>query len=239
MEKLGQMGLAQIQPTRPKMYAALPADTVADRVVELARERADRFAARAEDFRRLLTSLPNRVRGKRPFVDLALGGEGHVRRHLVHLAAAEDRILSYMERGDLKAIDQAVDDRFPILRRIARNAVEKKVTHRVVFGFSYRTAPRLLEFLKEHRADVRHLTGVRYSGELGHPFHVIDEDIVVMPLYHPFAPDGRLASLLIRDRDLAANLAAGFEELWGKAMKSLQEIDLDPRRSQGPGPTSP
>ena len=39
--------------------------------------------------------------------------------------------------------------------RIARNAAENKVRHQVVFGFSYRTAPRLMEFLKKHRAEIR------------------------------------------------------------------------------------
>lgn len=236
MEKLAQLGLARVQPTRPKMYAAVPADTVTDRVVELARERAERFATGSQELRRLLGSLPGRLRGRQTFVDLALGAESHVKRHLVHLAAARERILSYMERGDLQSIDQAVDTGFPILRRIARNAAERKVRQQVVFGFSYQSAPRLVEFLKKHRAEVRHLTGVRYSGELGHPFHVVDEDVVVLPLDHPFVPEGRFASLLVRDRDLAQNLADGFEGLWHKAMKSLQEINFDPRGSHEPPP---
>ena len=33
MEKLAGLGLAQIQPTRPKLFAALPPDTVADRAI--------------------------------------------------------------------------------------------------------------------------------------------------------------------------------------------------------------
>jgi len=232
MEKLAHLGLVQVQPTRPKMYAALPADVVTGRVVDLVRQRADRFAATADGLRELLESLHGHVRGKHPFVDLALGAESHVKRHLVHLAAAHERILSYMELGDLHSIDQAVDDGFPILRRIARNAAEKKVRHQVVFGFSYRTAPRLMEFLKKHRAEIRHLTGVRYSGELGHPFHIVDDELVVLPLDHPFVPEGRFASLLVRDRELAQNLAEGFEKLWRKAMRSLQEINVDPRWKQ-------
>jgi len=229
MEKLAHLGLVQVQPTRPKMYAALPPDVVTNRVVELVRQRADRFAASAEELRTMLAALPGRVRGKHPFVDLALGAESHVKRHLVHLAAARERILSYMELGDLHSIDHAVDDGFPILRRIARNAAEKKVRHQVVFGFTYRTAPRLIEFLKKHRNEIRHLTGVRYSGELGHPFHIIDDEAVVLPLDHPFVPEGRFASLLVRDRELAQNLTEGFEKLWRKAMRSLQEINFDPR----------
>ena len=136
-----------------------------------------------------------------------------------------------MELGDLQAIDRAVEAGFPILRRIARNAADRQVRHQVVFGFSYQSAPRLVEFLRRHRADIRHLTGVRYSGELGHPFHVVDQDVVILPLDRPFVPEGRFASLLVRDRDLVQNLAEGFEKLWRKAMRSLQEINFDPRRA--------
>jgi HTH-type transcriptional regulator, sugar sensing transcriptional regulator len=228
MEKLAELGLVQSQPTRPKQYAALPADTVVDRMVDIARERAERFARGTQELRRMLAALPERLRGRQTFVDLALGMESHVRRHLVHLATATTRILSYMERGDLAAIDKAVASGFPLLRRIARNAGERRIQHRVVFGFSYQTAPLLVEFLRRHRAEIRHITGVRYSGELGHPFHVVDEETVVLPLDHPFVPEGRFASLLVRDRDLAGSLTDGFEKLWRKAMRDLGEINFQP-----------
>ena len=151
-----------------------------------------------------------------------------MRRHLIHLATAAKRILSYMERGDLAAIDQAVTAGFPILRRIARNAGERKLEHRVVFGFSYQSAPVLVEFLRRHRTEIRHHTGVRYSGELGHPFHVVDEETVVLPLDHPFVPEGRFASLLVRDGELAASLTGGFDKLWRKAMRDLGEVGFQP-----------
>src|SRR4030095_10192772 len=106
--------------------------------------------------------------------------------------------------------------------RIARNAAEHGVEHRVVFGFSYQTASVLVDFLKRHRADLRQVTGVRYSGELGHPFHVVDDDTVIVPLDHPFVAEGRFASRLIRDRELAESLAEGFQTLWKKAMRSLR-----------------
>jgi sugar-specific transcriptional regulator TrmB len=229
MEKLAGLGLVQVQPTRPKMFAALPSEVVVARIIEIARERAEQFTARASELQATFTGLRSRARGRHPFLDLALGVEGHIRRHLVPLAAARKRILSYMEAGDLMAIDTAVKDGFPILRRIAKNAAEHGVEHRVVFGFSYQSAGQLVEFLKTHRHDLRQVTGVRYSGELGHPFHVVDDDTVVLPLDHPFVKEGRFASLLVRDRELAESLAEGFHELWRKAMKSLREIQVDPR----------
>jgi len=229
MEKLAGLGLVQVQPTRPKMFAALPSEVVVARIVEIARERSDRFAAQAPELQATFTGLQSRVRGRQPFVDLALGVEGHNRRHLVPLAAARKRILSYMEAGDLMAIDAAIRGGFPILRRIAKNAAEHDVEHRVVFGFSYQSAGQLVEFLKAHRHDLRQVTGVRYSGELGHPFHVVDDETVVLPLDHPFIKEGRFASLLVRDRELADSLAEGFHELWRKAMKNLREIQVDPR----------
>lgn len=109
-----------------------------------------------------------------------------------------------------------------------------------MFGFSYTTALVLLDFLRRHRAEIRHLTGVRYSGELGRPFHVVDDDMVVLPQDHPFAPGGRFASLLIprpgpwRKAWPSASMDSGR-----KAMKDLREISFQPmpalsgRRTEG------
>lgn len=234
MEKLRDLGLVRIQPSRPRLFAPLPPDAVAERMGELARERAEGVAAGARTLVDQLARRTGRTTGRHAFVDLALGADGHVGRHLVHLATARERILSYMERPDLAAIDAAVAAGLPILRRIARNAAARGVAHRMVFGFSYTSAPVLLDFLKRYRTDLRHATGVRYSGELGRSFHVVDEDMVVLPQDHPFAPGGRFASLLIRDRDLAQGLAIGFDGLWKKAMKDLREVGFQPAPAAWP-----
>jgi sugar-specific transcriptional regulator TrmB len=226
LEKLGKQGLVEVQPTRPKLFSARSTEAVFNRLVEISRANAERFAAEALALKQQFATLPTRDKGRTTFVDLALGPESQVKRHLVHLAAAKKRIWSYMEEGDIAAIDGSGA---PLLRRIARNAGSQNVDHRVVFGFSYRTAPLLVAFLKKHRVNLGHVTGVRYSGEFGHPFHVVDEEIVVLSVDHPFVPLGRVASLMVRDAELAQRLAAGFETLWGKAMRSLREISFQPK----------
>ena len=228
MEKLGQFGLVEIQPTRPKLYSALPGDEVASRLVEISRHNAESFARQVEDLRAELATITSRMQGRKAFVDLALGIESHIKRHVIHLAAAQKRIWSYLEHGDLNAIDKVTAGGFPILRRIARNAAKRKIDQRVVFGFAYQTAPHLVSFLHKHRAYLEHVTGVRYSGELGHPFHVIDDDALILCLDHPFIPEGRFASLLVRDKELTEKLSHGFQELWSKAMRNLREIDFHP-----------
>jgi len=229
MEKLARLGLAEVQPTRPRLYSALPGEQVADRLVGIARQKAEQFSERTEKLRKALASHRERIRGRKAFVDLAIGIESHVKRHITHLTTAKKRILSYLEHGDLAAIEQLTEHGFPILRRIARNTIEQKIDHRVVFGFTYQTAPTLVSFLRKYKTQLEPVTGVRYSGELGHPFHVVDDDLVVLSLDHPFIPEGRFASLLVRDQELTERLADGFQDLWSKAMKSLREIDFDPR----------
>jgi transcriptional regulator TrmB len=229
MEKLGALGLVEIQRTRPRLYSALPPELVVDRLVKIARDRAEDFASRADRLRETLAGLPRRLRGGRTFVDLALGLESHVKRHLVRLAGARQRILSYLEDGDLHALDRMAAQGFDVLKRVSRSVGRRGLDHRVVFGFSERSAPRLLEFLRAHAPALAHLRGVRYSGELGHPFHVVDDDLVVLSLDHPFVAEGRFASLLVRDATLAQSLADGFEALWQKALRDLREIAIDPR----------
>ncbi len=229
------MGLVEIQPTRPKLYSALPGSEVVNRLIEIARQNAELFAQQAQGLKEMLSALPERVRGRTTFVDLALGVESHIKRHVIHLAAARERILSYLEQGDLTAIEQATAGGFPILRRIARNTSDRKIDHRVVFGFAYRNAPKLLGFLRGNKSHLEQVTGVRYSGELGHPFHVVDDEIVILCLDHPFIPEGRFASLLVRDKELARQLADGFKELWSKAMRDIREIDFHPQSFHGQG----
>jgi hypothetical protein len=229
MEKLARLGLAEIQPTRPRLYSAIAGDEVADRLIAIARQKAVEFSDRTEKLRKTLASHRERIRGRKAFVDLALGIESHVKRHLTHLTTAKKRVWSYLEHGDLVAVEQLTEAGFPILRRIARNTLEQNLDHRVVFGFTYQSAPKLVGFLRKYKTQLEPVTGVRYSGELGHPFHVVDDDLVVLSLDHPFVPEGRFASLLVRDHELTEKLAAGFQSLWSKSMKSLREIDFDPR----------
>lgn len=230
LEKLAKLGLVEMQPTRPKLFSARSTGVVFTRLIELSKERADRFATEAQALKEQFEALPSREAGRTTFVDLALGRDSHVKRHLVHLAAAQHRIWSYMEQGDIEAIDGTKDSGSPLLRRIARNAVAHNVDHRVVFGFGYRAAPKLVTFLKKHRAHLDHVTGVRYSGEFGHPFHVVDEEVVILSVDHPFVPQGRVASMMVRDAALAQRLAHGFETLWSKAMRNLREIAFQPAR---------
>lgn len=139
------LGLVQVQPTRPKMFAALPSEVVAARIVEIVRERSERFASDASKLQAMFLGLRSRARGRHPFLDLALGVDGHIRRHLVPPAAARTRILSSWKPANLMAIDTAVKGGFPVLRRIAKNAAEHGVEHRV-FGFSYWRARLVLRF---------------------------------------------------------------------------------------------
>lgn len=236
MEKLARLGLCEIQHSRPKLYAALPSDAVVDRLVELARERAESFAAQADQLRATLRDQPGRLRGGRGVVDLALGTESHVKRHLARLAGAKRRVLSYLEEGDLSAIDRQAESGFDVLKRLARAAAGRGLDHRAIFGFSDRTAPRLVAFLRRHGGTLGHLSGLRYSGELGHPFHVLDDETVILSLDHPFVPEGRFASLLVHDRELAASLTQGFETLWQKALQDLREIRFMPRPPGGAAP---
>jgi hypothetical protein len=190
LEKLGKLGLVEVQPTRPKLFSAHSTEAIFARLTEISQAKADRFAAEAQSLKERFAALPAREAGRTTFVDLALGPESHVKRHLVHLATAQHRIWSYMEAGDIAAIDGSKGSGGPLLRRIARNAGARKLDHRVVFGFAYRSAPKLVAFLRRHRASLGNVTGVRYSGELGNPFHVIDEEVVILSVDHPFVPAG-------------------------------------------------
>src|SRR5438046_2783185 len=73
MEKLGQLGLVEIQPTRPRLYSALPPDEVVNRLLEISRHQAERFAEQAQELRATFEALPENARAAKPFMDQPLG----------------------------------------------------------------------------------------------------------------------------------------------------------------------
>src|SRR6266849_2270389 len=75
LEKLGHLGLVEMQPTRPKLYSALSTDAIFSRLIEISREKADRFVAGAQKLKERFAALPSREAGRTTFVDLALGRE--------------------------------------------------------------------------------------------------------------------------------------------------------------------
>src|SRR5260370_22659016 len=75
LEKLGKLGLVEMQPTRPKLFSALSTDAIFARIIEISRENADRFAAEAQSLKERFAALPSRETGRTTFVDLALGQE--------------------------------------------------------------------------------------------------------------------------------------------------------------------
>lgn len=228
-EKLERLSLISIQRSRPKLFAALSSETVIARLSELARKNADEFATKVRsDLAKLLEEHGEGVKPRPGLADVVLGSNLHVKRHLALLATAQKEIVSYMEEPDLRVIRKATRADFNVLRRIRKSLDASGATHRIVFGFNHRDAPSLLAFLQDFRQELKLATGVRYSGVLGHPFHVIDGRMIILSLDHPLVADRRIASFMLEDPEMAGKLMDGFQALWDKAMKSLTEIHVHP-----------
>lgn|GEM_PF-1156347 len=224
MESLGRDGLVDIRRSRPRLYQALPADLLVDRLAAQVRERAEQAVRRIDGLRDALARLPHRLAGGERRADMALGSQSHVKRHVSRLAAARRRVLSYLEPGDLRAIEQVRETGFDVLRLIAGSRRRTGFEHRVMIGFGRRDGAAVRRFLRAHADVLPEPAELRYCAEIGHPFHLIDEEQVVLAVDHPFAGDGRLASLLVHDQGLAGQLAGGFEALWARALPDLAQI---------------
>lgn len=236
-EKLHALGLLERTRARPALYTAPGPDELLERLKQLKRRQAEAFALEADALREKLRGLPQKLGTRSSRVDLALGAESHVKRHLTRLATAQSEVLSYLERGDFVAMQCASEGGFNIWKHLAQALPPGGLQHRVVFGFAPVQADQLLGFLRAFAPWLNHLSGLRYAGVMGHPFHVIDRRQVILALDHPFVSAGRFASLLVEDTELAARLAEGFDGLWAKALRDLREVRAVPVALLAPAPT--
>jgi len=231
-ERLESLGLIQIQRSRPRQFAAMSPEAVIERIGTLARENAEHIASESQSLLKFIQTVQGNSRAISGFADVALGQEAHFRRHITLLASARQSIVSYLELPDIEAINQYGSNAKKILQSIRKNSEANKIEHRIVFGFGPRDAQTLIQFLKDFRQELRYATGIRYAGLLGHPFHIVDNETVILSLDNPFLPERRFGSVMMRSGELATPMTHGFNELWNKSMKSLQEISVDPRTFQ-------
>lgn len=227
-EKLHGLGLLERTRARPALYACPGPEELLERLKAVKRREAERFALEAERLRDTLLALPQQLGTRSTRVDLALGSESHVKRHLTRLGAARSEVVSYLEQGDLDAIRASATLGFNLWRHLQPLLEASRTPHRVIFGMAPNKLAILLEFLREFAPWLQQLNGLRYAGVIGHPFHVIDRKQVILAVDHPFVSGGRVASLLIDDADLAGRLADGFDGLWAKALKDLREVRAVP-----------
>lgn len=228
-EKLARLGLISVQRSRPRQFAALSVDEVVSKISAIAHQQAETVAVESQGLIEIIKAAHGEDRPAAAFADVALGAQQHVQRHLSLLASASSEIISYMEFPDIEAIRKANSGGMNILKSVRKNLEARSIEHRIVFGFGPRDANELIRFLKDYRMELRSTTGVRYAGLLGHPFHVVDGETVILSLDNPFLTDRRFGSVMMKSKELAQPLTKGFEELWRKSMKSLQEISFDPR----------
>lgn len=227
-EKLHGLGLLERTRVRPALYSCPGPEELLERLKAIKRREAERFALEAEHLRETLLALPQQLGTRSTRVDLALGSESHVKRHLTRLGAARVQVLSYLEQGDLDAIKASATNGFNLWRHLQPMLDASATPQRVIFGMAPSKLGTLLEFLREFAPWLQQLSGLRYAGVIGHPFHVIDRKQVILAVDHPFVSGGRVASLLIDDVDLASRLADGFDGLWAKALKDLREVRAVP-----------
>ena len=228
-ERLESLGLISVQRSRPRQFAAMSASAVVERIGQIAREEAENIAQESQRLVKVIEDAQGTSKPTSGFADVAMGRMQHVRRHVASLAGANKSIISYLELPDVLAIYAAKKEGFNVLSSIRKNVEAQNIPHRIVFGFGPRDAPILMQFLRDFHKELRSATGVRYSGLLGHPFHVVDEETVILSLDNPLLLEQRFSSLMLRSPELAAPMCTGFDELWKKSMRSLKEIDCDPR----------
>ena len=224
MEKLAELELVDIHAGWPKLFVAKStADTMAQ-VERLVERHQQTMRQHLHAFHETLAGLPAQLGGKTLHIDVAQGPQAYVKRHLTRLAGARETVISYMEYGDLQAIEQTAQSGFPVLRRINQNTMSQDVRQRAIFGFHPRNAAVLHGFLRTMGDQLSACRGVRYCGEMGYPFHVYDGEYIILALDHPFIPGGRFVSLFLQDKSLVTELVTGFDKLWDESLQEFRQL---------------
>lgn len=233
MERLQDCGLVQIQRTRPKLFLATPLHEAMDRILEFKRTEQHRFEAALPELEKRLQQVMGESRSRAAFASVELGEETHIKRHVVHLARSERATASLLSPTCVEIVQRMkLRHRFDIRKIIDRHDEARNIHHRYLFSLPPGAEVALLPFLQQPSVPVprREARAIRVRLT---PFHVVDDEVIILGIDHPLARGVRVASLLIRDRTFARDLLEGFDAVWEKAIP-VSDL-LAGRRPESPG----
>jgi sugar-specific transcriptional regulator TrmB len=219
MERLQDCGLVQIQRTRPKLFLATPLHEAMDRILEFKRTEQHRFEAALPELEKRLQQVMGESRSRVAFASVELGEENHTKRHVVHLARAERATASLLSPTCVEIVQRMkLRHRFDIRKIIDRHDEARNIHHRYLFSVPPGAEVALLPFLQQPSSVPVPRREARAIRARLTPFHVVDDEVIILGIDHPLARGMRVASLLIRDRTFARDLLEGFDAVWEKAI---------------------
>jgi hypothetical protein len=218
MERLQDCGLVQIQRTRPKLFLATPLNEALERILEFKRSEQHRFEAALPELEKRLQQVMGDSRSRAAFASVELGEENHIKRHVVHLARSERATASLLSPTCVEIVQRMkLRQRFDIRKIIDRHDEARNIHHRYLFSLPPGAEVALLPFLQQPAIPVPRREARAIRARLT-PFHVVDDEVIILGIDHPLARGVRVASLLIRDRTFARDLLEGFDAVWEKAI---------------------
>lgn len=218
MERLQDCGLVQIQRTRPKLFLATPLSEALERILEFKRSEQHRFEAALPELEKRLQQVMGDSRSRAAFASVELGEENHIKRHVVHLARSERATASLLSPTCVEIVQRMkLRQRFDIRKIIDRHDEARNIHHRYLFSLPPGAEVALLPFLQQPAIPVPRREARAIRARLT-PFHVVDDEVIILGIDHPLARGVRVASLLIRDRTFARDLLEGFDAVWEKAI---------------------
>jgi sugar-specific transcriptional regulator TrmB len=226
MERLQDCGLVQIQRTRPKLYLATSLNQAMERILEFKRAEQHRFETALPELEKRLQQIAGESRSRTAFASVELGEENHIKRHVIHVARSERASASLLSPTCVEIVQRMkLRHRFDIRKIIDRHDATRNIHHRYLFSLPPGAEVGLLPFLQQTSSLPVPGREARVIRTRLTPFHVVDDEVVILGIDHPLARSVRVASLLIRDRGFARDLLDGFENVWAKAVPVAELLE--------------
>lgn len=222
LSNLEESRLIRAQDTRPRKYECVEPAAAMERLLKNKQEEFKRANEEMEELASNLASELSGVRVKKQektFWTVAIGDRS-VELAQECITGARKEVLFFMasKTTSERIKDRLRIDKFPGLISAIHEALKKGVEVRAILNrdvdFSLlESSPAIKTLLNYTGKEFR----CKFAAIPATPFHIIDEESVLLQMLNPLAPDELFAVVNIRDMNLAGELRKKFFAIWEKA----------------------
>lgn len=234
LNSLATRGLVTIAGGRPKVYTAVPAESIPRRLLAAERTRLQELdesaAHKAADLEQELAQVVPAMDPQATSYGITLG-EDSARRFLIEAThSAKDHVVAYLAFDELHDDDLAL---FEAFRAAVGRGLRTRILLRAKDVDYLLTTPYVDDVLDAMLPHLGETLQVRLTEEEAVPFAALDQERAMLGVKNPLAPEMYFAVIHVEDVAFAQGLGGKFEAMWENGQEPRDVVQWALRRPGG------
>ncbi|NVM53809.1 MAG: hypothetical protein HWN66_08920 [Candidatus Helarchaeota archaeon] len=215
LDRLGILGLIEIQQSRPKKYKAVTLELALESLRQLKRKEYQDFKDKLPRLKNFLQRRFKTYETDSVFWNVTISETEIFNKHISRFRFVEFISMICIDYNMLEKMTQ----NSKMAQEISLNFKKKRITTKLIIGYETdKQKAKILNWIQQRPRKIDTKNQIRIlKDKISVPFGLFDLNKVILLMRHPIKPNEFLLSIYMVNKSLYEDLIPYFENIWNRA----------------------